>query len=213
MDRQTVPDGQAFRANIRAALKSAMEQAKTLGYSSESNQLAFFAVVALLDESVLRLQSPSLADWARRPMQEEMFGHNRAGEVFFENLATLLGRQDSAEVADCLEIYCLSMQLGFRGKYALAPISASFSPAAQGATRPSAEIQALIRQSRQKIDRIRGTLVFLPPPALAVEAPGKKKGDTIGRWLGIAAFVCLGIAIFAFALFTLLLGSGASHLG
>src|SRR5208282_6049383 len=140
-------------------------------YSSESNQLAFFAVVALLDESVLRLQSPALADWAQRPMQEEMFGHNRAGEVFFDNLATLLGRQDSAEIADCLEVYCLAMQLGFRGKYALAPISASFSQATPGPARPSAEIQALIRQVRQKIDRIRGALVFLPPLALAADAP------------------------------------------
>jgi type VI secretion system protein ImpK len=212
MDRQAVPDSQAFRANIRASLKSAMEQAKTLGYSSESNQLAFFAVVALLDESVLRLQSPALADWAQRPMQEEMFGHNRAGEVFFENLATLFGLQDSAEIADCLEVYCLAMQLGFRGKYALAPISASFSPAAPGPGRPSAEIQALIRQARQKIDRIRGALAFLPPLALA-ETPRKEKSDAVGRWLGIAAMVCLGIAISAFALFTLLLGSGASHLG
>ena len=119
MDRQAVPDSQAFRANIRAALKSAMEQAKVLGYSSESNQLAFFAVVALLDESVLRLQ----------------------------------------------------------------------------------------------IDRIRGTLAFLPPLALAAEAPRKEKRDAVGRWLGIAAVVCLGIAIFAFVLFAVLLGSGASQLG
>jgi type VI secretion system protein ImpK len=213
MDRQAVPDSQAFRANIRAALKSAMEQAKVLGYSSESNQLAFFAVVALLDESVLRLQSPALADWAQRPMQEEMFGHNRAGEVFFDNLATLFARQDSAEVADCLEVYCLAMQLGFRGKYALAPISTSFSQATQGPARPSAEIQALIRQVRQKIDRIRGALVFLPPLALAADAPRKEKRDAVGRWLGIAAMTCLGIAICAFVLFALLLGSGASQLG
>src|SRR5580704_2456692 len=119
LNQQSAANSQDFRTSIRAALKAAMEQAKGLGYSSEINQLAFFAVVSLLDESVLKLQSPAFADWAQRPMQEEMFGHNRAGEVFFENLRTLLARQDSQEVADCLEVYCLAMQLGFKGRYAL----------------------------------------------------------------------------------------------
>src|ERR1700677_4876138 len=119
LGQQAAPNAEGFRNSIRAALKSAMEQAKALGYSSEMIQLAFFAVVALLDESVLKLQSPAFADWAQRPLQEEMFGHNRAGAVFFEHLRTLLSRQDSQETADCLEVYCLCMLLGFRGQYAL----------------------------------------------------------------------------------------------
>jgi hypothetical protein len=36
---QSVPNSQGFRTSIRAALKSAMEQAKALGYSGEINQL------------------------------------------------------------------------------------------------------------------------------------------------------------------------------
>ena len=148
-----------------------MEQAKALGYSSEINQLAFFAVVSLLDESVLKLQSPAFADWAQRPMQEEMFGHNRAGEVFFDNLRTLLARQDSQETADCLEVYCLCMLLGFKGKYALAPSITTFvSGQGNGGAwgqRPGGEIQALIRQAREKIDRIRGPVSFLPDAARA----------------------------------------------
>src|SRR6201998_3227133 len=119
LNQQSAVNSQDFRASIRAALKAAMEQAKALGYSSEANQLAFFAVVSLLDESVLKLQHPAFADWAQRPLQEEMFGHNRAGEVFFDHLHAVLVRQDSAETADCLEVYCLCMLLGFKGKYAL----------------------------------------------------------------------------------------------
>ena len=57
LQQQAVPNAQGFRTSIRAALKSAMEQAKALAYSSEMIQLSFFAVVALLDESVLKLQS------------------------------------------------------------------------------------------------------------------------------------------------------------
>jgi type VI secretion system protein ImpK len=177
--QQSAANSQNFRTNIRAALRAAMEQAKGLGYSSEMNQLAFFAVVALLDESVLKLQNPVFADWAQRPLQEEMFGHARAGEVFFDHLLTMLARQDSLENADCLEVYCLCMLLGFKGKYALrSAISYGTNPSTTGnweASRPSGEISTLVRQCRDKIDRIRGKLAFLPQPA----APAVKKFATV----------------------------------
>src|ERR1700758_943451 len=81
--QQAVQSSQVFRTNIRAALKAAMEQARALGYSNEMIQLSFSAIVGFLDESVLMLQSPIFADWPQRPLQEELFGHNRMGEVFF----------------------------------------------------------------------------------------------------------------------------------
>jgi type VI secretion system protein ImpK len=216
LQQQAVPNSQSFRNSIRAALKSAMEQAKALGYPSETNQLAFFAVVALLDESVLKLQSPAFADWAQQPMQEEMFGHSRAGEVFFENLRGLLARQDSQETADCLELYCLCMLLGFKGKYALSLGGAdAFSSQTGGGgqrSQPSAEVLVLIRQSREKIARIRGQALFLrsdaPPPLV-------KQTASLDRWsrgLGIAALCLLALTILAYFGFWLALSSGASHI-
>ncbi len=167
LTQQSSANSADFRTSIRAALRAAMEQAKSLGYSSEANQLAFFAVVSLLDESVLKLQHPAFADWAQRPLQEEMFGHNRAGEVFFDNLRTLLARQDSEETADLLEVYVLCMLLGFKGKYALSSAISYMSGAPQSSTwaaprSSSGEIHTLIHQSREKIDRIRGQVTFLP---------------------------------------------------
>ncbi len=195
MQPQASGDSQDFRVSIRAALKAAMEQAKTLGYSSEINQLAFFAVVGFLDESVLKAQNPSFADWAQRPLQEEMFGHNRAGEVFFDHLHTLLNRQDSRETADCLEVYSLCMLLGFRGRYALS----------------GGEINVLIRQAREKIDRIRGQHGFMP----RAEAPDIKAIATVDRWsrgLGIAAIVLVVLTVLAFGGFWFILNSGASRI-
>lgn len=209
---QSVPNSQGFRTSIRAALKSAMEQAKALGYSSEINQLAFFAAVAFLDESVLRLQSPAFADWAQRPLQEEMFGHNRAGEVFFEHLRNLLARPDSQEVADCLEVYCLCMLLGFRGQYALSSGMSAFTPGQPATARPSGEIQALVRQARDKINRIRGPLVFLPAPVAAPEVQRAASGDTVSRGLGIAALCLLALVVFAWLGFWFILSSGASQI-
>lgn len=216
LNQQSAANSQDIRTSIRAALKAAMEQAKSVGYSSEINQLAFFAVVSLLDESVLKLQSPAFADWAQRPMQEEMFGHNRAGEVFFDNLRTLLARQDSHETADSLEVYCLCMLLGFKGKYALAASVTSFVSGQAGngggAQRPGGEIQTLIRQAREKIDRIRGQVSFLPDPP----APQVKQIATMDPWsraLGIAALVLFVITLLAFGGFWFVLSTGASHIG
>jgi type VI secretion system protein ImpK len=211
LQQQSAANSQDFRTSVRAALKSAMEQAKVYGYSSEINQLAFFAVVSLLDESVLKLQSPAFADWAQRPLQEEMFGHNRAGEVFFDNLRTLLTRQDSQETADCLEVYCLCMLLGFKGKYAL---SASINYVAGGPAngqRASGEIDTLIRQAREKIDRIRGAINFLPD----APSPVVKQTASIDRWsrgLGIAALILFVLVLLAYGGFWFVLSSGASQI-
>lgn len=218
LQQQSVPNSQGFRTSIRAALKTAMEEAKALGYSSELNQLAFFAAVALLDESVLKLQSPAFADWAQRPLQEEMFGHNRAGEVFFEHLRTLLARQDSQETADCLEVYCLCMLLGFKGQYALSSGNTDFfsSQAAggnRGPSRPSGEIQTLIRQTRDKINRIRGQVAFMPDGA---PPPDVKQTAAIDRWsrgLGIAAIALLLLTLLAYGGSLIALISGASQIG
>lgn len=215
LQQQGAPSSQDFRVSIRAALKAAMEQAKAAGYSSEINQLAFFAVVAFLDESVLKMQNPAFADWAQRPLQEEMFGHNRAGEVFFDHLHTLLTRQDSAETADCLEVYCLCMLLGFKGRYALAQSITSLSgqgvAGAWGNSRPTGEIHTLIRQTREKIDRIRGALTFLPDAA----TPEVKRLATVDRWsrgLGIAALVLFVLTLLSFGGFWIALSSGASQI-
>ncbi len=216
--QQSVPNSQGFRTSIRAALKSAMEDAKAFGYSSEINQLAFFAVVALLDESVLKLQSPAFADWAQRPIQEEMFGHNRAGEVFFEHLRTLLARQDSQETADCLEVFCLCMLLGFKGQYALSSGNTGYF-SSQGATggaaasRPSGEIQALIRQAREKIGRIRGQVAFMPDGAPLPEVRQTAAIDRWSRGLGIAAIALLLLTILVYGGSLVALISGASQLG
>lgn len=206
-----------FRTSIRAALRAAMEQAKSLGYSSEANQLAFFAVVSLLDESVLKLQHPAFAEWAQRPLQEEMFGHNRAGEVFFDNLRTLLAQQDTDVTADLLEVYVLCMLLGFKGKYALSSAISYMSGSPQGATwaaprSSSGEIHTLVRHAREKIDRIRGAVSFLPDAPM----PEVKPIATVDGWsrgLGLAALILLVVLILSFAGFWFVLGSRASQLG
>jgi type VI secretion system protein ImpK len=175
--RQQVLDAESFRAQIRRALQSAMSEARGLGYSSEMVQMAVFALVAFLDESVLHLQSSVFSEWARRPLQEELFGGHTAGEVFFRNYQGLLSRPDSPELTDCLEVYCLCLLLGFKGRYALGGRS---------------ELQSYVRQGREKIARVRGNSAFLkaPPPPPQVKLAANR--NKLSRSLGIAA-ACLAV--------------------
>src|SRR6266849_2624027 len=146
--RQQVSDTASFRAQIWAAVKLADEEGRRRGYSAEDIELAVFAVVAFLDESILNLRLPVFADWPRQPLQEERYGHHVAGEIFFQNLQKLLGRSDSHELADLLEVYHLCMLLGFAGRYLLG---------GQG------ELRGTIMQTAEKIQRIRHTGTELAP--------------------------------------------------
>src|SRR5262249_7749093 len=116
-NRQGVTDAEAFRHHTREALKAASSEGLAAGYAADDVKLATFATVAFLDESVLNSQNPIFADWLRKPLQEELFGTHIAGEVFFQHLQQLLGRNDSPDLGDLLEIYYLCLVLGFLGRY------------------------------------------------------------------------------------------------
>ena len=193
--RQQVQDSESFRTQMRHSLQAAMQDARAAGYSSDTVQMAVFATVAYLDESVLNLQSPVFADWARRPLQEELFGGHLAGEAFFRNLQGLLGAQDSAEVADALEVHCLCLQMGYRGRYALGD---------------AGELHQVLRQSRAKIERIRGSARLMPAIA-APEVPPMRSRDPWTRLLLIAACSLAGLVVIGYGGFNLLLGSGVSE--
>src|SRR5215831_14527342 len=90
--RQQVSDANSFRQQLWSGVKLADDEARRRGYTAADIELAIFAVVAFLDESILNLRSPVFADWPRQPMQEERYGQQIAGEIFFQNLNKLLAR-------------------------------------------------------------------------------------------------------------------------
>ena len=68
-NRQAVSDAETFRANTREALRLADTEGRRRGYSDAELQLARFAVVAFLDESILNSRNPVFADWPRKQLQ------------------------------------------------------------------------------------------------------------------------------------------------
>jgi type VI secretion system protein ImpK len=197
-NRQTVADAQSFRTNIHSALRSAEKDAVGKGYGPEDARFATTAVVALLDESILNSVNPAFADWSRMPLQQELFGHNVAGEVFFENLEKLDNRSDSPEVADLLEVYCLCLLLGFKGRYSLSGPEA---------------VRPLVESIMARIRRIRGPLTGLSSawriPDGAVVA---QQSDSWVRRLLIGVGLCVLVGVLLWIGFKVLLNAGASDI-
>ncbi|MGH7528250.1 MAG: DotU family type IV/VI secretion system protein [Gemmatimonadales bacterium] len=176
-NRQVAADAESFRTHVKQLLSGAERDARRVGYSSDDAALALYAAVAFLDESVLNSTQPMFASWPSRPLQEEIFGGHMGGEIFFQHLRQLLGRQETEDLADLLEVFQLCLLLGFQGRY---------SAGDRG------ELRSLSTGTEDKIRRIRGNFGELSP------AWTPPTGETVPRtrdrwlpWLGVAAVVGL----------------------
>jgi type VI secretion system protein ImpK len=192
---QGISDANAFRHHTREAMKTAANQALAAGYNADDAKYATFAAVAFLDESVLNSQNPIFADWLRKPMQEELFGTHIAGEVFFQNLQQLLGRSDSHDLADLLEVHYLCLLLGFCGKY-------------RAGNR--GELDQIMNATAAKIRRIRGPFSGLSPAWMLPPGTARSRIDPWVKKLGIIAAVCAAVMIILFVVYKIGLGSGVS---
>lgn len=192
-NRQVVQDAESFRFQIREALKGADNESRRRGYTAEDIQLAIFAVVAFLDESILNTRNPVFADWPRRPMQEELFGHHVAGEIFFQHLQKLLARDDWQDTADLLEVYYLCMLLGFTGKYGIGG---------------RGELTSAMTATGDKIRRIRQLPGEISPAWSLPPDPVRAAGtDPWVRRLMIGAVACLFLILATFLVYKLNLDS------
>lgn len=197
-NRQTVADAASFRAQIWAAVKAANDHARSRGYSQEDIELATFAVIAFVDESILNLRHPIFADWPRQPLQEERYGHHVAGEIFFQNLQKLLLRDDTAQLADLLEVYYLCLMLGFAGRYSLGGRS---------------ELRAIMQQTADKLQRIRRTSAVLSPEAQPpADQVRQISGDPVARALMFVTIGCAVLALALFIVFHVMLAKGVGDL-
>jgi type VI secretion system protein ImpK len=187
---QRVENAEAFRATLRKMISASVKDAGTMGYSDEASKMAIYAMIGFLDESILNSQDPTFADWARRPLQEEMFGGHFAGEYFFRNLTDLLNRPESAEVADVLELHALCLLLGYRGRFAFGDAS---------------EIHTILQRIRDKITRIRGNYALFRPVETPSAPPAAKKDPWVGR-LAIAAILLAVLTVLAYAGYIVVLG-------
>lgn len=163
-DRQPVTDAAAFRAQLMQLLAKAEQDALAAGFNAQDARIALFAIVAFLDESVLNTRTAAFADWARRPLQDELFGGHMGGEWFFQHLDQLLARPDGPELGDLLEVHQLCLLLGFRGKYG---------------SGDNGQLHATTTRVAERLGRLRGT----PAPFAPHWQPPADRVDTKDPWL------------------------------
>ncbi|HLJ47518.1 MAG TPA: DotU family type IV/VI secretion system protein [Bryobacteraceae bacterium] len=197
--RQQVTEPISFRQQIWEGVKVAQAEALKQGYSGDDAELAVFAVVAYLDESILNLNNPVLRDWPRLPLQEERYGHHIAGEIFFQNLQKIMQRSESQDLADLLEVYYLCMLLGFTGRYTMAG---------------RGELYNTMQQTGDKIRRIRKSTGMISPgwmlPANErIQGAGR---DPLVKVLLFSAIGCVVLTIILFIAFKTGLAAGISSM-
>jgi len=187
---QRVENADSFRATLRKMISAAVKDASTMGYSDEASKMAIYAMIGFLDESVLNSKDPTFADWARRPLQEEMFGGHVAGELFFRNVTELLNRPESPEVADVLELHALCLLLGYRGRFAFGDAS---------------EIHSILQRIRDKITRIRGAYALFRPAETPAATPAPRRDPWVRR-LAITTILLAVLTLLAYFGYFMILG-------
>jgi type VI secretion system protein ImpK len=192
--RQAVSNAESFRAQMKQALRVSEQEARSRGCSAEDVRQAVFALVAFLDESALGCRNPVFVEWPRLPLQAELFGHQLAGEIFFQELQKTLNRSDSLETADLLEVYYLCLLLGFKGRYAA-----------------SGDLRSVMAATQEKIRRVRQSAALSPRGAIPADALRIVQSDPWLRWLTIGTAVSGLLAVILFSIFKFALVSGASE--
>lgn len=109
---------EALRKLIKYYLDLFSKNCAAMSIADESVQEAIYALVALIDETVLGVPGACRDYWLSNPLQLEYFGQATAGEEFFRRLDKLLVQLEKKK--DVAEVYYICLSLGFEGKYKLA---------------------------------------------------------------------------------------------
>ncbi len=110
------PAAQPFEVRdwFGAQLDRMVARGRALGLQDADLEEACYALVAFIDERVLRSSWPGREDWMKQPLQLLRHRENVAGENFFRRLRALL---EAPRRLPAIQAYALCLALGFRGVY------------------------------------------------------------------------------------------------
>jgi type VI secretion system protein ImpK len=114
-EAEDIGDPASLRKLIMHYIALFESNCRALKIADKSIDIAKYALVALLDETVLSIPGECRDFWISQPLQLDYFGDTLAGRVFYGKLDNLLSESNSA--VDVLEVFFLCMSLGFEGKY------------------------------------------------------------------------------------------------
>jgi type VI secretion system protein ImpK len=117
-----------LRTKMLGMLQQMVSRCRAAGVPDADTAEARYALVAFIDERILKSHWPGRAEWMNNPLQLQLYREYTAGENFFVRMRVLLQHPQGAAA---LEIYYLCLSLGFTGAAAGADNAQSFLEAAR----------------------------------------------------------------------------------
>jgi type VI secretion system protein ImpK len=109
-----LPAPAELRQRVTDILERMVGSARAAGISEPDIAEARYALVAFIDEQILKSSWHGRGEWMNQPLQLIFYREFAAGENFFARMRALLN-QGGRETA--LQVYYLCLALGFRGAY------------------------------------------------------------------------------------------------
>jgi type VI secretion system protein ImpK len=106
------PHFDQVKADILRLLTESQNRTGRGNFSQEDYDLARFAVIAWVDETILNSPWNEKDKWQREQLQRIYYQTTDAGEIFFDRLNTIGPHQ-----RDVREVFYLCLALGFKGRY------------------------------------------------------------------------------------------------
>jgi type VI secretion system protein ImpK len=178
-----MPALETLRQELLRLLQQMVTRCRKAGISDKQIAEARYAVVAFIDDRILRSNWSGRVAWMNQPLQLQLYNEFAAGENFFVRMRALVEAGES----QALEVYYLCLALGFVG--------------ATGAA----------ERSQTTIDRARERLAPLPPraalsphavPADHYSATTPRRPLVLGLVLSCLAIVGLGLGLLRWSLDT-----------
>jgi type VI secretion system protein ImpK len=192
-EAENLGDPAALRKLIGYFLNLFDKNCKAIGIKDDSIMEAKYALVSLMDETVLSVPGTCRDFWFSRPLQLDLFGDNIAGEEFYNKLQKLLLQPENKK--DVLEVFYICLSLGFEGKYKIS-----------NAEERLTILEDLGRKLRRT--RIRSSS-GLSPHGSRTDAgimPQKKTGTLFPLW--IAAVLAIGVVGVSYIVLSILCSAG-----
>ena len=116
MDPDAVPMPEMVHQQLTIYVEQASRSATKAGFSQSDAEDIRYALVALIDETMLARGGALREFWLPRVLQLRYFNENVAGEAFFQRLESI--RRDSSR-RDILRVYFMVLMFGFKGQYSI----------------------------------------------------------------------------------------------
>jgi type VI secretion system protein ImpK len=179
-----LPAPEQLRQELLGMLQQMVSRCRQAGVPDKDTAEARFAVVAFIDERILRSNWPGRVEWTNRPLQLQLYDTFSAGESFFTRMRALL---ESDRESQALEVYYLCLALGFVG--------------APGAEQ---QPQLLAESARKRLARVEAG-GYLSPHAVPSDhysAIKPRRPMVLALVLGCALVVVLGVGFLRWSLDT-----------